>query len=251
MMMTSRQQSQQDLIKYYNQKPTPATNFLSQFTSWAKIWMSSSSSSTNKKIPRKRKTSNITNNRSQEEKNREMDIRSRINYYGEQQPQPQMSQREISSLYRATCQKLRTSSSKPAKGRRLGDILHIRNLWDELEQHVYKDLCQAPHYLPPSKKVPFNPDKPGSIYLPRISKRHIIAFTLQIKPKRRSFASSTIVYISTPSSAEQRSIIKVLTAVTPKAQIQEDEDDDDDVPLGALLNIPSAPTYPLPTAARR
>lgn len=236
-MISTTRYSQHNFIKYTSPKLTASSNFLSQVTSWAKVWMSSSNT-TEKRIPRKRKTSSISSSSSLER--REMDIRSRINYYEQKhqqpsQPQLQLTQRDLSNLFRATCQKLRPNSL--SKARRLGDILHIRKLWDQLEPQVYQELGQQPHYLPPSKRTPFNPEKPGSAYLPRRSKRHIMVFAHFSRPKRSTFASTTIVYIS------QNNIIKMVPLIVASApaqqKVEDSDEDDDDVPLGALLQLSS------------
>lgn len=206
MMMATKQ----DIVTYKNYPM--ATTFLSQFTNWAKIWISPS------KIPRKRRNTSTSITR-------ETDIRSRINYY-EPPAQPQyddlIPNSQKAFLYRATCQKLRPANNQlTRKLVHLGDILHVRKFWDDLEMIVYQDLSNTSHYLPPSKRLPFNPDKPGSIYLPRKSKRNIIALKLQ--QNRRSFASSTIVY----SNTGKQNIVQVLPLIVP-------QEDDDDVPLGSL-----------------
>ncbi|KAG2211636.1 hypothetical protein INT47_008733 [Mucor saturninus] len=213
MMMATKQ----DMVSY---KSHPmATTFLSQFTNWAKIWMSPSS-----KIPRKRRNTSTSIGR-------ETDIRSRTNYYEPPSLKPHYEEFLASSqkalLYRATCQKLRPANNQfTRKLVRLGDILHVRKFWDDLEMIVYKDLSSTSQYLPPSKRLPFNPDKPGSIYLPRKSKRN--TNTASLKTQRRSFASSTIVYSNTTGN-----IVRVLPLIP-----QLDDDDDDDVPLGALHFFP-------------
>ncbi|KAI9273446.1 hypothetical protein EDC94DRAFT_511089 [Helicostylum pulchrum] len=196
--------SQQEIIKFNNKSYPLANKFLSQFTSWAKIWMSPITS-------------------------RDTDIRSRTNYYDHLPPQPEtLSISQRTALYRATCQKLRpttTTSNNIRKLVHLGDILHVRNFWDYLESIVYQDVSQNSQYLPPSKRLPFNPDKPGSIYLPRKQKKSVVTYTTaaSLPRKRQSFASSTIVY-----SNGGKHIIKVL----PVAIVL--PEDDDDVPLGAL-----------------
>lgn len=195
-----------------------SNNFLTTFTKWAKIWMSSSTN-----IPCKRK---IAPN----PQIRDTDIRARINYYDQPPPPPyqQQLQRDVpvsqrTHLYRATCLKLRPNASPTRKLFRLGDILHVRRFWDTLEKLVYQDLSSTPQYTPPSQRLPFNPDKPGSVFLPRKSKRNLAAFRHLSSPKRKSFASTTIVY----NNSSRNNIIKVLPVVVP-------QDDDDDVPLGAL-----------------
>ncbi|GAA5806754.1 hypothetical protein MFLAVUS_000102 [Mucor flavus] len=214
--------SQQDIVKFGNKSYPIANKFLSQFTSWAKIWMSPSPN----KLPRKRKnTSSMT---------RDTDIRSRTNYYDQPQPET-LSLSQRTTLYRATCQKLRPNNNCNSirKLVHLGDILHVRNFWDHLETIVYQDVSQNSQYLPPSKRLPFNPDKPGSIYLPRKQKKSVVTYTSASLPrKRQSFASSTIVY-----SNQGKHIIKVL----PVAIVL--PEDDDDVPLGALhfSNLKSSP----------
>ncbi|CAO3642387.1 unnamed protein product [Mucor hiemalis] len=216
--MLSTTNSRTDLLQL-NRKSASypmSNNFLTTFTKWAKIWMSAS---TNSSIPCKRK---IAPN----QQARDTDIRARINYYDQSQLQPQ--QRDVPSsqrthLYRATCLKLRPNASPTRKLFRLGDILHVRKFWDKLESLVYQDLSNTPQYLPPSQRLPFNPDKPGSIFLPRKSKRNLAAFRHLSSPKRKSFASTTIVY----NNSSRNNIIKVLPVVVP-------QDDDDDVPLGAL-----------------
>lgn len=206
---------QQDIIKFNTKGYPIATNFLSQFTSWAKIWMSPTS---NKSIPRKRKNTSTSITR-------ETDIRSRINYY--EQPEPITLTQRI-SLYKSTCQKLRPSNKSCSVKRliHLGDILHVRNFWDRLEAMVYQESSKksTAYYLPPSKRLPFNPDKPGSIYLPRKQKKSVVTYTSNSLPKKRpSFASSTIVYTS------KNNTIQILPAtILPSIE------DDDDVPLGSL-----------------
>lgn len=204
--------TKQEVISYKNHPIT--TTFLSQFTNWAKIWMSPS------KICRKRRNPSITS--------RETDIRSRTNYYEPPPPAPLappatkyedlVSNSQKALLYRATCQKLRPANNQLRKLTHLGDILHVRKFWDDLEMIVYKDLSNTSHYVPPSKRLPFNPDKPGSIFLPRKSRKNIDTS----KHRRRSFASSTIVFNST-----EKNSVQVLPLIVPQV-------DDDDVPLGAL-----------------
>ncbi|KAI9344753.1 hypothetical protein BD770DRAFT_397430 [Pilaira anomala] len=212
---------QQDIIKFNTKGYPIATNFLSQFTSWAKIWMSPISTNKSKTIllPRKRKNTSTSITR-------ETDIRSRINYY--EQPEPITLTQRI-SLYKSTCQKLRPTTNKTCSVKRLihlGDILHVRNFWDRLEAMVYQDSFKKATtlYLPPSKRLPFNPDKPGSIYLPRKQKKSVVTYTSNSLPKKRpSFASSTIVYTS------KNNTIQILPAtILPFIE------DDDDVPLGSL-----------------
>ena len=189
----------QEVLLYNNTTPI-AHNFLSTFTKWAKIWISSSTSTM---IPRKRKI-----------ETREMDVRPRKSYQDAPCVVP-VSQRV--NLYQLTCQKLRPTTS-PKRLRKLGDILHVRHFWDDLERLVYHELSANSHYIPPTKRLPFSPDKPGSIYLPRKSKRNLDA---QRSPNtRKSFASSTIVY---NSIGECNTLVPVII-----------EEDDDDIPLGSL-----------------
>ncbi|KAL9549855.1 hypothetical protein MBANPS3_005005 [Mucor bainieri] len=216
----------------YTARPI-ASNFLTQFTAWAKVWMSSSRSLTALSSSRKRKLIFMDTTHF-----RDTDIRSRVNYYD--QPHythysiPTSSQR--ASLYRSTCQKLRPNHSKLT---RLGDIIHVRHFWDDLEKLAYPDLTSSTnyHYVAPSKRVPFNPDKLGSLYRPRRSKK-LPPMHYQHKPKRPSFGSSTIHVQILP--------IHVNCRISPRPRVpqamrrlvhqhdEQEEDDDDDVPLGAL-----------------
>lgn len=212
-----------------------ASNFLTQFTNWAKIWVSSSSPSF---TPRKRKLISIDTTNF-----RETDIRSRVNYYDQSCSSldttiPTISQR--ASLYRATCQKLRPNHSKLT---RLGDIIHVRRFWDNLEKLVYQEMSNTNHhYVPPSKRMPFNPDKLGSLYRPKKS-RKLPPSHFQ-KRRRPSFSSSTIVYTLTTKQHVQILPLLITCRILPRPQVpqtmkrvvhQQQQDDDDDVPLGALL----------------
>jgi hypothetical protein len=218
-MMLRSNTTQKDLLQLNRASYQPmANNFLTTtLTKWAKIWVSVSN------IPCKRKISPT-------EGCRETDIRSRINYYDQPQQQnnlktiPNLTSSSATGLYRATCQKLRPNSNVKRLVY-LGDILHVRKCWDNLEKVLYQDLSNSPHYVPPTQRLPFNPEKPGSIYLPRKSKRNLAAFRHLSSPKRQTFASSTIVY-----NNSDKNIIKVLPIVAPVPP----QDDDDDVPLAAL-----------------
>ncbi|KAI8891088.1 hypothetical protein K501DRAFT_281607 [Backusella circina FSU 941] len=111
-------------------------------------------------------------------------------------------------LYHATFQKLRPRNKYNLLP--LGGIIQIRKCLDTLEEEIYHEASQTPSYVPPSKRLPpLNPDK-----LAR--KRTVYRY------KRRSFASSTLVYICSGSTVR----------IQP---IQTIQNDDDDVPLGKLV----------------
>lgn len=218
-MMVHSNSTQQDLLKLNNSSYPIANNFLTTFTKWAKIWVSSSTI-----IPCKRRIAPT--------ETRETDIRSRINYYDQPQHDSMaIPKSKSTSLYRATCQKLRPSTSPTRSLVYLGDILHVRKCWDHLERIIYQDVCKSPQYLPPSQRLPFDPEKPGSVYLPRKSKRNLAAFRHLTLPKRKPFAS-TIVY------NHSQNVIKVSPVVSSVPQ------DDDDVPL-ATLNLFYSKSSPL------
>lgn len=222
--------------------PPLASNFLTQFTNWAKIWVSSSSASL-PALPSSRKRKLILMDTTHF---RDTDIRSRVNYYDQSyyihNAIPTSSQR--ASLYRSTCQKLRPNHSKLT---RLGDMIHVRHFWDDLEKLAFPDLTSNTnyHYVAPSKRVPFNPDKLGSLYRPKRSKKLPPVHLLQ-KRKRPSFGSSTIVYTLTPNQHVQILPTNITCRTSPRPgvpqtmkrfvhlQDEQEEDDDDDVPLGAL-----------------
>ncbi|CAO3628340.1 unnamed protein product [Mucor fragilis] len=218
-----------------------ASNFLTQFTAWAKVWMSSSTSLPALSSSRKRKLILMNTPHF-----RDTDIRSRVNYYDQSHythsTVPTSLQR--ASLYRSTCQKLRPNHSKLT---RLGDMIHVRHFWDDLEKLAFPDLTSSTshHYVAPSKRVPFNPDKLGSLYRPRRSKK-LPPMHLQQKRKRPSFGSSTIVYTLTPNQHVQILPTHINSRISLRPRVpqamrglvhqhdKQEEDDDDDVPLGAL-----------------
>ncbi|GAN01033.1 hypothetical protein MAM1_0004c00464 [Mucor ambiguus] len=223
----------------YTTRPISST-FLTQFTAWAKVWMSSSTSLPALSSSRKRKLILMDTTHF-----RDTDIRSRVNYYDQSHcihTIPTSSQR--ASLYRSTCQKLRPNHSKLT---RLGDMIHVRHFWDDLEKLAFPDLTSNTnhHYVAPSKRVPFNPDKLGSLYRPRRSKK-LPPLHFQQKQKRPSFGSSTIVYTLTPNQHVQILPIHINCRISSRPRVpqamgrlvhqhdEQEEDDDDDVPLGAL-----------------
>ncbi|KAK4516284.1 uncharacterized protein ATC70_011254 [Mucor velutinosus] len=224
----------------YTARPT-ASNFLTQFTAWAKVWISSSTSLAALSPSRKRKLILMDTAHF-----RDTDIRSRVNYYDQahsiHNTVPTISQR--ASLYRSTCQKLRPNHSKLT---RLGDMIHVRHFWDDLEKLAFPDLTSNTnhHYVAPSKRVPFNPDKLGSLYRPKRSKK-LPPMYFQQKRKRPSFGSSTIVYTQTPNQHVQILPIHITCRIPPHRRVpqamrglvhqhdEQEDDDDDDVPLGAL-----------------
>lgn len=241
--MMLRPAQQTDLIQMNNKNqscPPMTTSFLSQFKSWAKIWMTSPKKST----PRKRKIIAVdyqeTGGHIRSSASRTHPCHSLY-----------ISHSQQASLYRLTCQKLRPNHNQPTKLSSLGDIIHVRKIWDHLEWEVYQDLCNTNDYMTPSKRLPFNPDKPSWLYKKKASsKRHtMILNTHNPLPKRKSFASSTIVYISSPQQNNKNVNIKVApivqpphyhnTRITKQDNNNDDDDDDDDVPLGALLQLNS------------
>lgn len=168
-MMTMASQ-QQDIIQFSNNKKPSypiATKFISQFATWAKFWLSINHDKTT--IHKRRIEPNTTTT--------------------------------LSWLYRITCYKLQPNTKKKA----LGDVLHIRKFWQDLEAHIYQE-----HNI---KRVPFDPDLPGSVYLPKKSRKRIKTI------KREPYASTYIVYTFKKDHIETKSL---------------NEEDDDNVPLGIL-----------------
>lgn len=237
-MLTAAQQT--DLIQLNNKNPPcppMSSSFLSQFTSWAKVWMSSPKKST----PRKRKIIAVDNHPNARDDNN--DIRSRTHQQHNSSLHISNSQRF--SLYRATCQKLRPNHNQPTNLSSLGDIIHVRKFWDHLERLVYQDVGNISHYVAPSKRLPFNPDKPSWLYKKKASSKRRIMLSNNPLPKRKSFASSTIVYIPSPPQQKNSKNVNIQVVPILHRQIpnyyntQQDDDDDDDVPLGALLQLNS------------
>jgi hypothetical protein len=130
---------------------------------------------------------------------------------GQQTTQPQASETpsslEKAMLYQATHQKLKPRNRCNLMS--LGGFIQLLKCLDTLEGEIFQEYSQTPSYVPPSKRLPFNPD--------RLSRKRTT------NPyKRRSFASSTLVYLSLGSTVR----------IQP---IQPIQDDDDDVPLGKLV----------------
>ncbi|CEP18986.1 hypothetical protein [Parasitella parasitica] len=219
-----------------------ASNFLTQFANWARIWVSSSPRSP-AFTPRKRKLFLIDTKTI-----RDTDIRSRSNFYNQSHfnisssssnAVPTSSQR--ASLYRATCQKLRPTNHH-SNLIHLGDIINVRHFWDDLEELIYEEMCGSSHrYVAPSKRMLFNPDKSSSK-----RSRNIPACHSQ-KKTRPSFSSSTIVYTLTTKQHIQILPICVNCRIQPRSQMLQSKkfvyqqpqqnhcvDDDDNIPLGAL-----------------
>ncbi|KAI7903820.1 uncharacterized protein BX663DRAFT_505331 [Cokeromyces recurvatus] len=223
------------------------SSLLRQLTNWAKLWITPP----NNQIPCKRKIEN--NGQHQVEWNtRETDIRSRVNYYKEEEEEEEgrmfvnssssittttttttiISQKNSSLfLYSITCQKLLRQRQKRLY---LGAIIQIRHFWDKLEKSLYNhhDNC----YLPPSKRFPFNPDRPGSLYS---SKSSPLQQLYNKRNHRKSFASSTIVY-TLISDNEDHLHVSPASSITNNITYNNDDDDDDDddnIPLGTLLSV--------------
>lgn len=186
MTLTSQQQ---DMIQFSNRKSSYpiATKFISQFSTWAKFWLSAK-----KDKKTKRKTIHPAHNKS-------LDAIPH-------------SQRDL--LYQVTCHKLRPNANK--KTFSLGDVLHIRKFWEKIERLIYQHEMG---YVPSTKRIPFNPDIPGSIYLPKRSRKHILP-----KTRREPFASTHIVY----------TFKQDINSIETQQLISDDDDDDDNVPLGIL-----------------
>ncbi|KAI8990252.1 hypothetical protein BDB01DRAFT_780675 [Pilobolus umbonatus] len=230
--------NQQDIIQFNKTGYPIATNLITQFTNWARIWMSSNN--TNK---RKRKIY-------PHENKRETDIRTRTNHYDQEhhlyKPLPPPTPAQRSNLYRATCQKLRLNKANnnhyiansnscqprhPIIDRKLtlGAILHVRSFWDNLERDIYQELSNSIHYIAPSKRFPFNPDRPGSLYLPKASNKRTISGQSH---SRESFASSKVIYTTIPTSKKHVSV-RIQPIDVPRVHRRPMEDDDD-IPLGSL-----------------
>ncbi|KAI8639323.1 hypothetical protein BD408DRAFT_421589 [Parasitella parasitica] len=225
-----------------------ASNSLLQFVNWAKFWVSSSSPRSPTFTPEKETLFQIDTKII-----RDTDIRSRSNYYDPLRPDlsltssnliPTSSQR--ASLYRATCQKLRSNNHR-SNLIRLGDVIHIRRFWDSLEKLIYyQEMCGSSHrYIAPSKRMPLNLDKPGSLFGPKRS-RNTPPCHFQRQP-RPSFSSSTNVYTLTTKRHIQILPAYVNCRIQPGSQVRQQTsnkfvhlqqqhtgDDDDDIPLGAL-----------------
>ncbi|KAI9279113.1 hypothetical protein BY458DRAFT_503185, partial [Sporodiniella umbellata] len=157
MMAVSSQH--QDIIQFSHRKSNypMATKFISQFASWTKFWLSSNEKS---KYSKRKKVEPI------DEKIEAIPI----------------SQKTY--LYQLTCHKLQPSHhSKKA----LGDVLHIRKFWEDLETEIYQHEIS---FVPSTRRIPFDPDIPGSVYLPKKSKKKIAAH----KKVRESYALSHIAH---------------------------------------------------------
>ncbi|KAI9485725.1 MAG: hypothetical protein EXX96DRAFT_546224 [Benjaminiella poitrasii] len=224
------------------------SSLLTQFTNWAKLWVSTTITE-DSNIPRKRKS---ISQHQMETNTRETDIRTRHHYEEPQsqiQPQPQelpLTTTQSMFLYSITCQKLRRH---PKPTQRvfccLGDIIHVRHIWDKLEKLIYEqqqyNTINTTEYLPPTKRFPFNPDRPGSLYCPKSSPRR------RQNSKRNSFASSTIIY--TLISNEEDLTLERIRVSPVRTEMHnnnntsnnsddnknDEDDDDDDVPLVSLL----------------
>ncbi|RCH84291.1 hypothetical protein CU098_008609, partial [Rhizopus stolonifer] len=188
-------------------------SILSQFTSWARIWMASVHVANS--VPHKTKVEPFCSDKERTE-SRSLEC---------------ISDEQLAHLYRITCHKLtrpHKHMDHATKLNKLGDIIAVRAFWDNLERAVYQEISATSNYVPPSKRIPLHPDKPGSFFLPKRSKRYIVnrVHNSLFLPKRKSFESTTIVYTLTTESRVQ--------LLPVKFNIQE-EDADDNVPLGALL----------------
>ncbi|KAI8367803.1 hypothetical protein EDC96DRAFT_574438 [Choanephora cucurbitarum] len=190
-------------------------NFLSQLSNWAKIWLSSSHTQVRNPLACRAKVAPVFD----PIKQTDALCQSPIRY-------DTPSESQLTHLYRLTCQKLVRKPNqieRPTRIRRLGDLVNVRTFWDLLEAMVYQEISNSKNYNPPSKRVPFYPDRPGSLFMPKRSKRYVIqmvhnqAHTL----KRRSFASTTIIYTLSDKDVQQ-------------STIEPNEDAEDSVPLETL-----------------
>ncbi|CEG72885.1 hypothetical protein RMATCC62417_08367 [Rhizopus microsporus] len=198
----------QDIIQFSNRKSSyPMTsNFISHFASWAKFWLTVN----DKTIPHKRKLFHRSEHKAPHvsvENNSIIPVTQRAH------------------LYRATCHKLRPNQSNSKKSFTLGDILHIRKFWENLENLIYQNERD---YIPSVKRIPFNPDIPGSVYLPKKSRKQIVT-----NKNRQPYACSNIVY-TFKHDIDTIETQPITSTYTHSSNNICDDDDDDDVPLAIL-----------------
>ncbi|CAO3688437.1 unnamed protein product [Rhizopus stolonifer] len=196
MMVVSSQH--QDIIQLSHRKSNYpiATKFISQFSSWAKFWLS-------------------TNEKTNHQK------RKKIDSVDKDVEDISISQR--AHLYQLTCNKLQPSHhSKKA----LGDVLHIRKFWQELETAIYQHEIS---FVPSTKRIPFDPDIPGSVYLPKKSRKKMTAH----KKVRESYALSHMAH----------TFKQDINLIETKSLISQKDDDDDNVPLGILRFSKKSPFF--------
>ncbi|KAI8371821.1 hypothetical protein BD560DRAFT_395531 [Blakeslea trispora] len=188
-------------------------NFLSQLSNWAKIWISSQ---TRNPLACRAKVTPVSEQTKQTES---FDSST-------QQIKEIPTEAELTRLYRLTCQKLikkPNQADRLSRLKRLGDLVNVRSFWNILEEMVYQDISSSNNYSPPTKRMPFHPDKPGSLFMPKRSKRYVIHMihNQTHASKRKSFASTTIIYTILDKDVQQ-------------STIEHDGDAEDCIPLGTL-----------------